>query len=335
MAMTVSVGVIGTGVMGADHARTLATQVAGVRLRAVSDADQARARVVADETGAETVAKGPLDLINDPSVDAVLIASPDATHCELTLACLAAKKPVLCEKPLAPTPAECLTVVATETKLGRRLVMVGYMRRFDPAYLEMKAALDSGKLGRALFFHCIHRNLSAPPWFDAMMAISNSAVHEIDISRWLLGEEHDTIQVLQPQTSDPAATVAPVFVIIRTTGGKLVSIENNNNGGYGYDVKGELACEKGAISLRAPVNSELSFALQQGTQYPADWRPRFATAYRQQLQAWIRSIEGGEPAGASAWDGYAASATGEAGLSALAEQRPVKVTLETRPKLYG
>lgn len=332
--MTVSVGVIGTGVMGADHARTLANQIGGVRLRALTDADQARARAVAEETGAETVAAGPMAIIADRSVDAVLIASPDQTHRELTLACLAAGKPVLCEKPLAPTSQEALDVVAAEVKLGRRLVQVGYMRRFDPAYVEMKETLQSGRLGRPLFFHCVHRNLSAPPWFDSRMAISNSAVHEIDICRWLLEEEIATIQVFQPSTSDPNATVSPVFLVMRTTDGKLVNVENNNNGGYGYDVKGELACEKGAVSLRAPVNSEVSFGQIQGTEYPADWRPRFATAYRLQLQAWVKSVETGKPSGASAWDGYVASAVGEAGLEALASGGTAAIRLAPKPSFY-
>lgn len=333
--MTVRIGLIGTGVMGADHARTLATQIAGVHLRALTDADAARARTVAAETGAETIASDPLAVINDPEVDAVLIASPDHTHRDLTLACISAGKPVLCEKPLAPTSRECLDIIAAEAARGRRLVQVGYMRRFDPAYVEMKATLQSGKLGLPLFFHCVHRNLSAPPWFDSKMAISNSAVHEIDISRWLLEEELTSIQVFQPATSNLSATVSPVFLMMRTASGKMVNVENNNNGGYGYDVKGEVACEKGAVSLRSPLNTEVSFGQLQGTSYPADWRPRFANAYRLQLQAWVKSIEEGTPAGASAWDGYAASAVGEAGLASLASGSAVNIAMEARPQLYA
>ena len=333
--MTVNIGLIGTGVMGADHARTLAAQVAGVRLRSLTDADAARAKAVAAETGAEVVAADPLAVINDPTVDAVLIASPDHTHHELTLACIAAGKPVLCEKPLAPTSGECLDIIAAETRRGQRLVQVGYMRRFDPAYVEMKATLQSGRLGHPLFFHCVHRNLSAPPWFNSKMAISNSAVHEIDISRWLLDEELASIQVFQPATSDPSAAVAPVFLVMRTVSGTIVNVENNNNGGYGYDVKGELACEKGAVSLKPPLNSEVSFGQFQGTNYPADWRPRFANAYRLQLQAWVKSIESGTTTGASAWDGYAASAVGEAGLAALAAGTAVNITMEPKPRFYA
>lgn len=332
--MTISVGVIGTGVMGSDHARILASQVAGVRLRAVTDADPRRARSVADETGAEHVTSDPMTVINDPGVDAVLIASPDQTHCDLTLACIAAGKPVLCEKPLAPTSRECLDVVAAEVALGRRLAQVGYMRRFDPAYIEMKTTLQSGRLGRPLFFHCVHRNLSAPPWFDSKMAITNSAVHEIDISRWLLEDELVSIQVFQP-ASGSLAVVSPIFLVITTAGGRIVNVENNNNGGYGYDVRGELACEKGSVSLHSPTNSEISINLVRGTSYPPDWRQRFASAYRQQLQAWVSSVATGAAVGASAWDGYAASAAAEAGLAALAEARPARIALEPKPALYA
>lgn len=333
--MTISVGIIGTGVMGADHARLLASEVAGVKLRAVTDIDLQRARSVADATGAEHVVANPMAVINDHHVDAVLIASPDQTHRELTLACIAAGKPVLCEKPLAPTSRECLDVIAAEVALGRRLVQVGYMRRFDPAYAEMKATLKSGKLGQPLFFHCIHRNVSAPPWFDSQMAITNSAVHEIDISRWLLEDELSSIQVFQPTTSSAPRMVAPVFLVMRTAGGRIVNVENNNNGGYGYDVRAELACEKGSISLQSPVNSEISINLMRAASYAPDWRQRFAQAYRLQSQAWVNSVATGAAAGASAWDGYAASAAAEAGLAALAEARPARIVMEHRPALYA
>jgi myo-inositol 2-dehydrogenase/D-chiro-inositol 1-dehydrogenase len=332
--MTVVVGLIGAGIMGADHANTLASSVARVRIRAIADADLARAESVAQATGADVATVNPMAIIDDPAIHAILIASPDHTHRDLTLACVAARKPVLCEKPLAPTARECLDVVSAEVGLGRRLVQVGYMRRFDPAYVEVKKKLASGELGSPTMFHCVHRNLSAPPWFDSKMSITNSAVHEIDVSRWLLEEELAAVQVFRPATSNNDAAIGPVFLVFETSSNHIVTVENNNNGGYGYDVRGELVCEKGTISLRSPINSEFNFNLVQGTIYPGDWRQRFATAYRQQLQDWIRSIETGAYAGASAWDGYAASAVAEAALESLSRGRSTKITLEARPSLY-
>jgi myo-inositol 2-dehydrogenase/D-chiro-inositol 1-dehydrogenase len=332
--VSVRVGVIGVGVMGADHARVLASHVPGAILQALYDADAARARAVADETGARSVAADAFALIRDPHIDAVLIASPDATHKALTLACIDARKPVLCEKPLAPTAAECHEVLAAESKLGRRLVQVGYMRRFDPAYVEMKARLLSGRFGGPLMFHCVHRNVLAPTWFDSRMSVSNSAVHEFDIARWMLDTELTGIQVFRPKAARTDSPGAPVFIVLETGRGQLVNLEIFIDATYGYDVRGELVCEKGTISLAPSSRTEVNLDLAHGSAYPADWRPRFADAYRLQAQAWIGAIAGSVCAGASAWDGYAAAAVAEAGLQSLAENRSVPISLAEKPALY-
>jgi myo-inositol 2-dehydrogenase/D-chiro-inositol 1-dehydrogenase len=337
--VSIRVGIIGVGVMGADHARILGSQVPGATIQALYDADPARAKAVADETGARTVVGDAHALIGDPAIDAVLVAAPDNTHKELVLACIAARKPVLCEKPLAPTVAECLEVVAAESKLGRRLVQIGYMRRFDPAYVEMKSSALTGRLGAPLMFHCFHRNVSAPAWFDSRMAISNSAVHEFDIARWVLDAELTGIQVFRPKAAASSSPGAPVFLVLETSNGQLVTIEIFIDAAYGYDVRGELVCEQGTTSLRAPIRTETSINLTQGTAYPADWRPRFADAYRLQAQAWIRAIAAATSAaanaGASAWDGYAAAAVAEAGLQSLAENRSVAIRLVEKPVIFN
>jgi len=320
--------------MGADHARVLALHVPGAILQAVYDADPARARNVAAETGAQSVADDAFALVRDPTIDAVLVSSPDATHKALTLACLEARKPVLCEKPLAPTAAECREILVAESNLGRRLVQVGYMRRFDPAYAEMRAQMQSGRLGAPLMFHCVHRNVAAPSWFDSRMAVSNSAVHEFDVARWMLETELAAIQVFRPKAARADSPGAPVFLVLETTRGQLVNIEIFIDAAYGYDVRGELVCEKGTVSLGAPSRTEVNLDLSHGGAYPADWRPRFADAYRLQAQAWVAAIAGGASAGASAWDGYAAAAVAEAALQSLAENRAAAISLVEKPALY-
>jgi len=334
--MTVQVGIIGVGIMGADHARTLSAHVPGARVHAIYDLDIGRAETIARECGAADIATTPEALINDKNIDAVLIASPDQTHAPLTLACLAAGKPALCEKPLAPTSHECLEVVAAETKLRRRLVQIGYMRRYDPPYVAMKAKWKSGDLGKPLIFHCVHRNVSAPPWFDSKMAIANSAVHEFDVARWILESDLIEASVFQPDATSEDAAVASVFLVLKNAAGQLVNIEVFNNAGYGYDVKGELVCEKGTVSLRAPVHNELNVARTNSTSIPEDWRPRFSDAYRLQDQAWIQSVRDGKPmaTGASAWDGYAAAIVAEAGLKSLGEARTVAIEMAAKPSLY-
>ena len=332
--MTIRVGLIGAGVMGADHARILAEELPGVSLRIICDADDSRARKIADATGAAHVSADPLAVIADASVDAVLIASPDHTHAGLSKACVEAGKPVLCEKPLSQDSLECLEVIAAEIKRGKHLVQLGFMRRFDPSYVEMKEALRSGRIGKAVMMHNFHRNVSAPPSFTGQMAITNSAPHEFDIARFVLDSDYEWISVFRPRLSDPAKAGSPVFMVLGTRSGQLVNVEINNNAAYGYDVKGELVGEKGSVLLKAVAASEVNVDLQAVTAYPADWRPRFAEAYRRQNAAWLKSIETGRAVGASAWDGYAATLVAEAGVKSLEEGAPASVSSVAKPGFY-
>ena len=332
--MTIRLGLIGAGIMGADHAKIFSQQIPGVSLQFVCDADAARAQAVADACGAVHVATDPLAVIADRTVDAVVIASPDHTHAPLTKACMERGKPVLCEKPLSQDSRECLDVIAAEVKGGKRLVQIGFMRRFDPAYVEMKQALASGVLGGALMMHNFHRNVSAPANFTGQMAITNSAPHEFDIARFVLDAEYDSISVFRPTISDGSKIVAPVFMVLKTKAGQLVNVEINNNAAYGYDVRGELVGEKGSVFLRSPIASELHVDLKTITTYAPDWRPRFAEAYRLQNSAWLKSIETGKPVGASAWDGYAATLIAEAGVRSLETGAPARVEPIAKPAFY-
>jgi myo-inositol 2-dehydrogenase / D-chiro-inositol 1-dehydrogenase len=331
--MTVRIGVIGAGIMGADHAHIFAEKIPGTHLQFICDADQVRAKKIADDTGAVHVAIDPLAVINDKSVDAVLIAAPDQFHAPLTLACIKAGKPVLCEKPLSPSSQECLAVLEAEMKFGKHLVQVGFMRRFDPSYVEVKNILKSGALGKALMFHCFHRNVSAPPNFEGFMAISNSAPHEFDVARWMLDTDYKSISVFRPGGAS-ARQDAPVFMVVETTQGQLVNIEISNNAGYGYDVRGELVGEKGTAFLNAPVHAVANVALQQVTTYAEDWRPRFAEAYRLQNAAWVKSIHTGVAAGSTAWDGYCATLVAEAGVKALHSGDRVMIEQIAKPLFY-
>mgnify|MGYP003482097405 FL=1 len=324
--MTIAVGVIGTGVMGAEHARLLREEVRGGHLAAVCDMDAARA---ADAAKGAAVFTDPLALIAAPDIDAVVIASPDATHAALARACLDAGKPVLCEKPVAATATEALDLIRAEAAVGRRLITVGYMRRFDPAYAEMKRTIDGGSLGRAVLLHNTHRNASAPDWFTGPMAVTNSFVHEIDISRWLLGAEMVSAQVHAGPGGDP------LLITMETATGQIVSTEVTMNAVYGYHVHAEVLCRTGVVGMAAPTRVLTDHGQKHGHSWPLNWVPRFTEAYRLQMTAWLASLGDGKPVGASAWDGYAASAIAEQVVPALQSGQKVTLTLAERPALYA
>jgi myo-inositol 2-dehydrogenase/D-chiro-inositol 1-dehydrogenase len=314
-----NVGVIGAGLMGATHARLLARSIPGVSVVAICDP---AGTPVADELGIATVHADALELIADPAVDAVVVASPAATHEPYALACIAAGKPVLCEKPLATTVAAALRIVEAERAAGRRLVTVGFMRRHDPGYVDLKARLDAGEIGAPLLVHCAHRNVSVHEFFDSAMIITDSAVHEIDVARWLLDDEIARVTVLAPRPSRRAREGLrdPLLVVLETAGGRIVDVEAFVSAGYAYDIRCEVVGEDGTLELLRPATVAARTRLSERLPIAEGFEQRFAAAYVNELRAWIA----GEP-GASAWDGYAAAAVSEAGVASLETGRPVDV----------
>nr|WP_321983089.1 Gfo/Idh/MocA family oxidoreductase [uncultured Lichenicoccus sp.] len=333
--MVIKVGLIGCGIMGSDHAAILHGMVAGAELAAVQDFDHARAAALAARLQDPRVHESADALISDPGIDAVIVASADGSHAGYVLACIAAGKPVLCEKPLAASSAACHEIVAAEVAAGRQFVQVGFMRRFDPGYVAMRQALVTGSVGRAVFLHCIHRNKVAPDYITSDLVIANSGVHEMDIARFVLGEDFAAVTVISARASAMSSGRQPQFVILETISGVVVTVEISPDARYGYDVQGELVCERASLSL-APV-PPVSLRIDGHSGYPveADWRTRFADAYRLQAAAWIASIAGGRPTGSSAWDGYAASLTAEAALAALASRQRTPIRLDAPPTLYA
>jgi myo-inositol 2-dehydrogenase/D-chiro-inositol 1-dehydrogenase len=325
MRMSVAVGVIGTGVMGSEHARLVRCETPGAHLAGVFDADAARAHAAA--AGA-AVFSDPRSLIASDRIEAVIVASPDATHAELVMACLEAGKPVLCEKPLASSAAEALQVVEAEVALGRRLIQVGYMRRFDPGYQEMKRVKDEGGVGATVLLYNVHRNARAPEWFTGSMAVTNSFVHEIDISRWLTGSEMVTAHVASGPGGDP------LMITMRTDRDEIVSTEVHMNAAYGYHVHAELVGRQGTVALAPPSLTLRNKDRTGGVSYPDNWVPRFADAYRRQLTEWIGALKTGAPVGANAWDGYIASAVAEQIAAGLAAGDVATLQYPPRPSTY-
>jgi len=330
-------GVVGTGNMGQDHIQRLATSISNARVVAVSDVNVEQAKRVADAVGTARVHSEGHDLVADDEVQAVVIASPGFTHEEYTLACIAAGKPVLCEKPLAPTTDACLRVLEAEAARSERLVQVGFMRRYDDGYRAMKHTLDTGLIGRPLLLHCAHRNAATPAGFTSDMMITDSVVHEIDVTRWLLGQEVVAANILAPRRTSlaPEGLQDPQFVLLETEDGVLVDVESFVNCQYGYDIRCELVGETGTVSLGEQAGVDVR---EQGRHYgavPADWRVRFARAYHTELQEWVTGVLRGEVSGPSAWDGYATTAVAECCLEALAAGRRAVVDLAERPAFYA
>jgi myo-inositol 2-dehydrogenase/D-chiro-inositol 1-dehydrogenase len=333
--MSVRVGVIGIGMIGQDHIRRMSTVLSGTTVVAVSDVDLARAQEVADGVPARVHPTGQ-DLIHDGDVDAVLVASWGGTHEEYVLAAIEAGKPVFCEKPLATTQKACLRIIEAEVAAGRRLVQVGYMRRYDDAYRALKAVVAGGTIGTPLIMHCTHRNPSVPSYYEGDSAITDTAVHEIDMVRWMFDEEIVATSVLKPRRSRHGGELPdPLILLLETESGVIVDVEISVNIRYGYDIRGEVVGEDGTAALGEsnPVTVRLDGGVT--SRVPADWRERFIRAYDIELQEWADAVRSGGDFGPSSWDGYAAAAVSDAALEAKHSGARTVVSLADKPALYA
>lgn len=318
-ARALRVGVIGAGIMGADHVSTLHRYVSGAAVTIVADIDAERARAVAATVPGARATGDSYGLITDPDVDAVVVASHDSTHAGLTIAAGRAGKPVLCEKPLAPTLAECVRVVRAEQDAGGDLISVGFMRRFDPGYVELKAAVAAGACGIPLVLHCVSRGVSSGPGATDELSITGSAIHEFDTVPWLLDSPVTEVSWHAPRSSPAVSGLQdPQLILLRTADGALTTVEVFLNARYGYDICCEVVGEHGTVALADPGRLVTDAARTRSTGYPADWRPRFADAYRLELQAWIDTIAVGRPSSlATSRDGLVASAVAEAVIASM------------------
>jgi myo-inositol 2-dehydrogenase / D-chiro-inositol 1-dehydrogenase len=270
-------------------------------------------------------------------VDAIVVTSWGPTHAEYVLGAIEAGKYVFCEKPLATTAEDCLRIMEAEQAVGRRLVQVGFMRRYDSGYRAMKRVIDAGEIGAPLLMHCAHRNATVPESYHSDMAVQDTAVHEIDIIRWLLDDEIISAQVIKPRkTSHRFEHLQdPQLMLFETASGVRIDLEVFVNCQYGYDIQCETVGETGTVRLPDPADVWLRSAAQLRTGVLQDWKHRFTAAFDLEFVEWCASLHDGRLAGPSAWDGYAAAVISDATTEALHSGGVVSVRMKDRPSCYG
>jgi len=296
----IGIGIIGVGVMGRGHALYLSDYVKGGKVVAIYDTNLAAAQKVAKEVFKKTkvlpkVYKDLSMILDDQLVKAVIIASPDHLHANHLEQAILAGKDVLCEKPLASKEKDARKV-AKLVRNSKSIVGIGFMRRFDRPYQDLKREIESGKYGKVLQIRCTSRNVSSPTATTAML-LTNVAVHEIDIIRWLLGEEIVSVSVNFAKTTSKANSNLsdPISVNCYTESGVLATIDICANSTYGYEVGMEVITENGSLVIEnlGQLNIAYNFKLptRKGGTLHKDWMGRFKQAYIAELKAFVNSLQ--------------------------------------------
>lgn len=318
------VAVIGAGGMGRFHAETLLA-IPGVGIATICDPSEETARTVGEAVGAPWNTD-PLRVASG-GYDGVIIASPDNTHAELTLAALDAGSRVLCEKPLSHDIAGARAVIDKEVSLGGRRVQVGFMREVDPAHVALAEQLEA--LGELHYLRCTHRNTNAearPP----ETVLVQSLIHDIHTVHWLAGRVVD----VDARAIERPGGLAHVVLVLRLESGATATIEFSDDT-YAYEVEVEATTAGGMVMTSAPQRPRLRIDGDYRTPIGDDWFGWFADAYRIQDRQWVASLDADAAIGPSAFDGLMAQFVAEAALVSISEGRPTAVPSLYRPSIYS
>jgi len=331
------VAVVGAGMMGADHVTRITERIVGATVSAIVEPDEGRGKAALEHAPGAQHFTNIGDALAAGVVDAVLIATPGPFHKPVLLPALAAGIPILCEKPLTPTPEESLEIIEAEQKAGKKLIQVGFMRRFDQGYMDLRELISSGSAGELLAMNCAHRNPEVPDSYQNDMLIEDSVVHEIDIVRYLTDSPIAAIEVKHPKRNSltPKHLQEPIFVLLYTESGVLANVEMNVSVQFGYQVKTEAIFEKGIAEIGRTAGMTQWQDGRWGGAENMSFKPRFAAAYDAQIQRWVNALKKGTIDGPSAWDGYLAAAACKAGVEALHSGNLVKVDYAKKPAFYN
>jgi myo-inositol 2-dehydrogenase/D-chiro-inositol 1-dehydrogenase len=321
-----SIAVIGAGRIGQIHARNIAAH-AGVHLAGVADVDIGAATRLAMECGTQA-----LSLDAAFAADAVLIGSPTPTHADYIERAAAGGRAIFCEKPIDLAADRVRACLASVRRAGV-ILMVGFNRRFDPHFMTLKRRIDAGEIGAVELLTITSRDPAPPP--PSYLATSGGLfrdmmIHDLDMARYLLGEEPAELHAAASCVTDPsiaaAGDVDTAVVILRTSSGKLCQISNSRRTTYGYDQRIEVHGARGM--LRAGNVTATTVELAGASGFVTDpalpfFLERYAAAYRAELAAFVTAVESKLPLKPDGEDGLKALLLADAATQSVRTGRAV------------
>jgi myo-inositol 2-dehydrogenase/D-chiro-inositol 1-dehydrogenase len=326
------VAVLGAGRIGQVHARSIA-ESGEAELAWVCDPVVTSAKELAERYGA-TASPEPQDAIDDPSVDAVVIASPTPTHTDLIGRSALAGKRILCEKPIDLDLARIDAVWAAIADRAP-FVMLGFNRRFDPSMKEVHDRVAAGEIGPIRALRITSRDPQPPP--AAYLATSGGmfrdmTIHDFDMARFFLG---DIVEVSAVASHDgrpdfiAAGDHAQAVVTMRDRRDALCTIVNSRSCAYGYDQRLEAFGDLGSLEVGnlTPTSVRASNARETEAAGPVldFFLERYMPAYKAELAEFLAAIREDRQPTVGFADGRAALVLADAAAESAATGRVVTV----------
>lgn len=326
-----NIGLLGCGRIGVVHAGSI-DRLDGVRVTAVADAMPTAAEALAAKTGAQVLDSAAL--IANPDVDAVVIGTPTDTHYDLIHAAASAGKAIFCEKPIDMSAARIRDCIAAVEAAGVPF-MTAFNRRFDPNFAHLQARLAAGDIGPAEIITILSRDPSPPPvsYIQSSGGIfRDMMIHDLDMARFLLGEEPTTVFAVGAALVDPeigkAGDADTAAVTLTTASGKICQISNSRRATYGYDQRIEVHGAGGMLRAANVQEHTIETATVQGfATAPAKhfFLERYEAAYMAEMQHFVTAVRDGTPLSPGITDGLRAQMLADAATQSWETGQPVKL----------
>lgn len=334
MTRKVNIAVIGTGRMGSVHVTNLVRQIPQANLVAICDIRLEVAQAVADELDIQRVVKDYHELLADPSIEAVLIATNTPTHPMIIKDAASAGKHIFCEKPLSLELDDMDEALAVVEKAGVKL-QVGFNRRFDKSFQRVHQIVNSGEIGRPCILHIISRDPESPTMEylrDCGGMFLDMTIHDFDMARFQIGEVDELYAIgnvlLTPQIIE-FGDLDTTVVSLKFANGAIGTIDNSRQAVYGYDQRLEILCTDGA----ARVDNEAETTIHKGdrdgfhsAKLPHFFMQRYAPCYVEEVRQFVECVRDDKPTPVSGQDGRMAVVLGLAAWKSIREKRPVKIS---------
>ncbi len=330
----VRVGIVGTGRIGRVHTQTVRQRIPEAEVVAVTDINLAAAQQCAADFGIPTVAPNFGALLDDPSIDAVLICSATDTHAPYIIQAANAGKHIFCEKPIAADLAAIDSALAAVSKAGVKL-MIGFNRRFDSNHSRIKQAIESGEIGTPQLLHIISRDPSPPPVSYVKVSggmFFDMTIHDFDMARFLLGDVSEVYAVggvmVDPAIGE-AGDIDTAVITLKFANGAIGTIDNSRQAVYGYDQRVEVFGSKGSASsgnlyADAVIISTAS-SVYRGL--PLNFfMDRYIPSYQLEVTQFIHSVLNNTETPVTGADGRAPVVIAKGAIKSLHENRPVKLS---------
>jgi myo-inositol 2-dehydrogenase/D-chiro-inositol 1-dehydrogenase len=320
---------VGAGRIGRIHAGNIAANPR-LGLAGVVDAVEAAAQALAGEHGVPVRSLD--DALADPEVAGIVVASSTDTHLDCSTRAIAAGKAVFCEKPIDQDLARAR---AAAPQLSGARLLLGFNRRFDPDFRELKARLDAGAVGTLESLQITSNDPAPPP--PAYVAVSGGlfkdmAIHDFDMARCLLGEEPVEVFAMASCLVDPEigrlGDVDTARTVLRTASGRLCVISNSRRSGFGYDQRIEAYASAGMLRADNATMSTVQAWTEAGARadsFRNFFLDRYAEAYRSEMAHFADILDGAAPSVGYA-DGVAALALAEAAAESARRGAPVRLS---------